>query len=237
MSRKIWLWCIDNAVSITAIHIPGIHNSLGDKLSRRFTDNTEWSLDIAIFERLGALFGTPHIDLFASRLNHKLPSYYSWRPDPCCQGVNAFSHSWDHQYGYACPPFNQISKVLFKLNSHKLCTILLIFPYWPSQPWFPSLSSYFVDIQLLLPSSWSLLSCPWNPEMTHPLLPHLNLVACKSSANSYPQENFRQKLVKSYTSMRRGGEVEIVSEGDLTNSDLSSPSLLVASKSLCARPP
>ena len=42
LSRKIWLWCIDNKVSITAIHIPGIHNILADRLSRKFTDNIEW---------------------------------------------------------------------------------------------------------------------------------------------------------------------------------------------------
>ena len=129
LCRKIWLWCIDNAVSITAIHIPGIHNTLADRLSRKFTENIEWSLDLTIFKRLCTLLGTPCIDLFASRLNNKLPLYYPWRPDPFCKGVNAFSQSWDHQYGYAFPPFNQISKVLYKLNNHKSCIVLLIFPY------------------------------------------------------------------------------------------------------------
>ena len=127
-----------------------------------------------------------------------MPSYYSWHPDPFGRGVNAFSHSRDHQYGYALPPFNQISRVLYKLCSHQLCTILLIFLYWPSQQWFPSLSSYFVDIPLLVPSSCSLLSCQWKPEMTHPLLPHLNLVACTLSANSYLQEKLHQHLSTSY---------------------------------------
>ena len=199
LSRKICLWCIDNSVSLTAIHIPGIYNTLADRLSRKFTDNIEWSLDTDIFERLCALCGTPGIDLFASRLNNKLHEYYSWRPDPFCKGVNAFTQSWDYQYGYAFPPFNQISKVLHKLNSHKSCTILLIFPYWPSQPWFPCLSEYFVDFPILLPPSSSLLSCPWNPKSKHPLLPHLHLVACKLSANSYLHGYFRQKLSRFYS--------------------------------------
>ena len=203
LSRKIWLWCIDNSVSLTAIHIPGIYNTLADRLSRKFTDNIEWSLDTDIFQRLCALCGTPGIDLFASRLNNKLYEYYSWRPDPFCKGVNAFTQSWDYQYGYAFPPFNQISKVLHKLNSHKSCTILLIFPYWPSQTWFPCLSEYFVDFPILLPPSSSLLSCPWNPKSKHPLLPHLHLVACKLSANSYLHGNFRQKLSRFYSPARR----------------------------------
>ena len=49
LNRKIWLWCIENKVSITAIHIPGIHNILADRLSRKVNDNSEWSLHITIF--------------------------------------------------------------------------------------------------------------------------------------------------------------------------------------------
>ena len=197
LSRKIWLWCIDNKISLTAIHMPGIHNTIADKLSRKFIDNVEWSLDAAIFAQLCSISGTPDIDLFASRLNNKLPTYFSWRPDPFCKGVNAFSQSWDYNYGYAFPPFNQISKVLHKLNSHKSCTLLLIFPYWPSQPWFPIISSYFVDFPILLPSVSYLLSCPWDPDTKHPLLPRLTLIACKLSANSYLQKNFQRKLLTS----------------------------------------
>ena len=119
LSRKIWLWCIDNKISLTAIHIPGIRNTIADKLSRKFIDNFEWSLDATIFEHLCNISGTPDIDLFASRLNNKLPTYFSWRPDPFCNGVNVFSQSWDCKYGYAFPPVNQISKVLHKLNSRE----------------------------------------------------------------------------------------------------------------------
>ena len=197
LSRKIWLWCIDNKVSLTAVHIPGIHNTLADKLSRKFIDNVEWSLSIFIFTRVCRNFGTPDLDLFASRLNKKLCKYYSWRPDPFCIGVNAFSHSWDHVYGYAFPPFNLISKVLYKLDNHKSSIVLLIFPYWPSQPWFPILASFLIDYPILLPSSLSLLRCPWNPDATHPLLPRLRLIACKLSANNYLQDNFLRKHLMS----------------------------------------
>ena len=112
LSRKIWLCCIVNKISLTAIHIPGICNMLADKLSRKVIDHVEWSLDTTNFKHLCNISGKPDIDLFASRLNNKLPKYFSWRPDPFCTGVNAFSQSWDCKYGYAFPPFNQISKVL-----------------------------------------------------------------------------------------------------------------------------
>ena len=194
LSRQIWVWCIDNKVSINAVHIPGLYNQIADTMSRKFSDNIEWSLDIKIFRLLCQALGTPQIDLFASRLNNKLRHYFSWRPDPFCCGVNAFAHTWDNMYGYAFPPFNQISKILYKLNQHLSCTIILICPFWPSQPWFPSLSSFLIDFPLLLPSSSTLFRNPGNPEAVHPLLPHLKLVACKLSANSYLQTNFRQKL-------------------------------------------
>ena len=197
LSRQIWLWCIHNKVSINAVHIPGLDNQIADTMSRKFSDNIEWSLDNQIFNHLCQAFGKPQIDLFASRLNKKLSHYFSWRPDPFCCGVNAFAHTWDNIYGYAFPPFNQISKILYKLSQHVSCTIILICPFWPSQPWFPSLSSFMIDFPLLLPSSSTLLRNPGNPESVHPLLPRMKLVACKLSANSYLQTNFRQKLLTS----------------------------------------
>ena len=197
LSRQIWLWCIYNKVSINAVHIPGLDNQVADSMSRNFSDNIEWSLDNQIFTRLCQDFGKPQIDLFASRLNKKLNHYFSWRPDPFCCGVNAFAHSWDKMYGYAFPPFNQISKILYKLSKHLSCIIILICPFWPSQPWFPSLSYFMIDFPLLLPSSSTLLRNPGDPESAHPLLPKMKLIACKLSANSYLQTNFRQKLLTS----------------------------------------
>ena len=77
LSRKIWLWCIDNKSSLTAIYIPGIRNTIADKLSREFIDSVEWRrLETAIFEHLCNTSGTPDIDLFASRLNNKLPKIF-----------------------------------------------------------------------------------------------------------------------------------------------------------------
>ena len=197
LSRQIWLWCIDHRVSLNALHIPGLDNQIADAMSRKFSDNIEWSLDTEIFHRLCQEFGTPHIDLFASRLNRKLNRYFSWRPDPFCCGVNAFAHPWDNIYGYAFPPFNQISKIFDKLTHHSSCTIMLICPLWPSQPWFPSLSSYLIDFPLLLPPSSTLLRNPGNPDAVHPLLPQMRLISCKLSANNYLRTNFHHKLSKS----------------------------------------
>ena len=83
LSRKIRLW-----ISVTAIHIPGICNTIADKLSRKFIDSVEWRHpEKAIFEHLCNISGTPDIDLFSSRLNNKLPKYFSWRSYLFCNEV------------------------------------------------------------------------------------------------------------------------------------------------------
>ena len=69
LAKEIWHWCIDNSVHISAAHIPGANNVEADKESRVFNDNTEWMLRSDIFKTIVGKLGSPHIDLFASRLN------------------------------------------------------------------------------------------------------------------------------------------------------------------------
>ena len=54
------------------------------------------------------------IDLFASRLNAQIPRYVSWRPEPQCVAVDAFSIQWGNEVFYAFPPFALIPRVLQK---------------------------------------------------------------------------------------------------------------------------
>ena len=57
-----------------------------------------------------SLFGKPDLDLFASRLNHQLPRYVSWIPDPNAVGVDAFTLDWGTQYNcFSSLQFNSTS--------------------------------------------------------------------------------------------------------------------------------
>ena len=47
-----------------------------------------------ILNKLCILWGKPDIDLFATRLNSKLPKYVSWKPDPGSVSIDDFSISW-----------------------------------------------------------------------------------------------------------------------------------------------
>ena len=66
-----------------------------------FTENTEWALNTDVFLLLPNIFFQPEIDLFASALNHQIPTYISWLPNPNAYAVNAFTVSWTDLQFYA----------------------------------------------------------------------------------------------------------------------------------------
>ena len=192
LSKRLWRWCIEKNVNIMAVHIAGTDNVMADSLSREFNTSVEWSLNRKVFDKMCIALGQPDIDLFASRLNHKLDRYVSWKPDPDSLACNAFSIEWTGLYGYAFPPFNMIGRVLWKIE-HSATAILLVCPYWPSQPWFPHLCSLLIARPVLLPSSPSLLRCPIQ-EIAHPMLPRLKLIACLLSRSNFHRLAYRKRL-------------------------------------------
>ena len=91
---EIWQWCIFKNIWISAAFIPGTNNIIADKRSRVFDDNTEWTLDYGLFQKISVTFFKPGIALMASRLNNKCEKYISWHPDPYAFAVNAFFKKW-----------------------------------------------------------------------------------------------------------------------------------------------
>ena len=82
LTRKLWDFGIDNKLQPTAAHVPGAKTTEADDASRVFNDNPEWTLRENIFWIICDKFGEPSVDVFASRLNHKMSRYCSWEPDP-----------------------------------------------------------------------------------------------------------------------------------------------------------
>ena len=156
----IWFWCYQHNNWVSAAHLPGVQNVVADRESRSIHDNMEWQLDKALFRDLCKIWGTPEIDLFASRLNAQLPRYFSWKPDPCASAVDALSENWEQLFFYAFPPFNMIGRVLQKVtNEH--CRGIMIVPYWPTQPWYPKL------MEMCLTTPFVLCSRNGNAVLTH----------------------------------------------------------------------
>ncbi|OOZ38563.1 hypothetical protein BOW52_08340 [Solemya elarraichensis gill symbiont] len=192
LSKQIWEWCLPRQIYISAIHVPGRLNT-ADFYSRNFSDSTEWMLKQDIFLRLCRHTFIPDVDLFASRLNKRLPRFVSWFPEPGAIAVNALALSWSKFLPYMFPPFNLIGKVINKIVSDKVDKALLVVPYWFTQSWFPVLLDNMCDFPVRLPRHRDLLVLPHNQAL-HPLGKKLKMIGVTLSGNTCRVKQFRENL-------------------------------------------
>ena len=83
-------------------HIPGERNALADLLSKKNkVVHMEWMLLQSVADTLFLAWGKPNVDLFATRLNNRLPMWISPLADPQALGIDAMS--WKGMYAYAFP--------------------------------------------------------------------------------------------------------------------------------------
>jgi hypothetical protein len=192
VARLIWDWCISRHNWISASYLPGIQNYLADEASRKFSDETEWKLDSTMFAFIIDKFGSPDIDLFATRLNCQLRPFCSWRPDPEATYVDAFSFVWNFNMVYIFPPFSLIPAILNKLRRDQTDAILVV-PLWITQPWFSPLFKMLIDRPILLPTTSTSLTLVHQPQVIHPLAGRLRLLACRCSTNLVSRKAFQEK--------------------------------------------
>ena len=88
--KQIWNFSAQRKLEICASYIESNKNKIADFESRNIKDNLEWALKDHIFNKIKRKLGQPNIDLFASRGNHKVKTFYSFYPDPLASGVDAF---------------------------------------------------------------------------------------------------------------------------------------------------
>ena len=193
LAKLIWDWCIHKNIWVSVVHLPGVQNTIADRQSRHFEEETEWMLNRDVFQHLQSRFNLT-IDLFASRLNAQLPRYISWKPDPGAEAVDALSLDWGEFNFYAFPPFCIIGKCLQKIVQDK-AEGLLIVPKWPTQAWFPQMLGLLTQDPIILPRTKSLLTKPVSGDV-HPLNNKLILLACRLSGNQYSALEYQQTLPK-----------------------------------------
>ena len=66
-------------------------NVMADLSRSNGVQSTEWSLHPQVFKQICHKWFTPHGDLFATRLNHKVPLYVSPVPDQNAWGIDALN--------------------------------------------------------------------------------------------------------------------------------------------------
>ena len=135
VAKRIWLWCLDRSIWLSAAHIPGVDNVEADHASRVFKDELEWTLTDHVYQSIVKKFGRPDIDLFASHLNCKVPMFCSYQPDPLAHTIDAFNLNWHGFLGYAFPPFCLLGRIMQKIVQDN-ALVIVVAPYWPTKPWF-----------------------------------------------------------------------------------------------------
>ena len=99
MCALIWsimAWTNARGIQIRAKHIPGNLSVLADSLSRKDkVIKTEWALNHQAFNQICHCCHQPMVDLFATKLNHKLPMYVSPVLDSQAWETDALNITWE----------------------------------------------------------------------------------------------------------------------------------------------
>ncbi|CAJ0944457.1 unnamed protein product [Ranitomeya imitator] len=171
---KILLWAEATVPVISAVHIPGVENWAADFLSREGLAAGEWSLHPEVFHQICLRWGTPDVDLTASRVNRKVPQFVSRSRDPLAVGVDALAIPWSQfELPYLFPPLPLLPKLLKKIKVEGV-PVILIAPDWPRRAWFAELVNLLADAPWRLPDRPDLLS---QGPICHPNSRSLSLTA------------------------------------------------------------
>ena len=182
IAERMWVWALANDVILQAEYISTDENP-ADAPSREEISRHEWMLNPFLFQQLEAWCGPHHVDLFASRPNAQLQRYFSWKPDPTAEAVDALLQPWAGGggiVGFANPPWILIPRILQKV-AREQATITLIAPLWPTQAWYPMLLSMLIDAPVLLPQQGN------QPVFLPPLVSQSDQMASSSAATPDPQ--------------------------------------------------
>lgn len=125
-------WCLQKHLFLIASHIRGVSNTRADLLSRTVIDGHDWQMNPEIFRRIESLWSSLLVDLFASRVSRQTERFFSWKPDPLAEAVDAFSLDWTTFTGYANPPWSLVGRCIQQILNQG-ATIVFITPLWPTQ--------------------------------------------------------------------------------------------------------
>ncbi len=186
-----------NKFNITPIpaYLPGIANLKADALSRE-KKSDEWTLSHTAIKRLFKRWGTPTVDLFATKATKKVQCYFSPdRKDLQASGHDATLEQWPAGLRYAFPPPPLILQTLgqFRRQKHK-GDLLLITPYWPDQPWFPEAVQMMVEPPRRFAPKETLL---WNQTTGKPIpevMKKVKLTSWKLTANPAKEQDLTELI-------------------------------------------
>ena len=178
VTHELWQVCRKAAITLRAVHRPGVDNQRADLLSRWRRDTTDLKLNPRFFKQAEHRWGSHSVDLFATRLNRQVRRFVSWRPDPEAIATDAFQFPLVGENPWCFPPESLIPRLLGMLTRLRK-TATLVAPRWPGKPWWPDLVRMTVDKPIILPSSPSTLQAIGTNEFSG--FPHWNLAIFRIS--------------------------------------------------------
>ena len=178
---------------MSAEYLPSALNVHADWESQNAKNNSDWKLDVSVFQEIVTHMGQPSLDLFASRLCHQLLRYRAWKSDPGSIATDAL-HRWDREYSFAFPSFSLISRVLKKILQEKIDHLVIVTPTWQTQPWYAQFLKMSAQPPFLLPQIRNLLTNPQGNN--HPLVEtsSLRLAVWKVSGKVCKWKEFQAML-------------------------------------------
>jgi hypothetical protein len=192
LTWRLFQWCIQHQVEITAVHLPGVLNVQADSLSRHWLPQLEWTLNQTVADQIFHHWFIPDLDLFATYENKRVPEFCTFHPHPKAFWVDALSLSWRDRYVYAYPPIALIHRVLLQVQEESP-VMILIAPLWSRREWFPLLLDLLVDYPIRLPQSPDLLTQNQGTHL-HSSVHELNLVAWLISGDHWLRKEFQRAL-------------------------------------------
>ena len=105
-----------------------------------FQPGPDWHLVPSVFCQVVSLWGTPQIDLFASRQSALLARSLSWRSAVLLEAIGALSRVWDFSLAFLLPPFPLLWRVVWRLEVSG-GVFPLVSPLWEAQVLFAGLQS------------------------------------------------------------------------------------------------
>lgn len=138
LTRQLLTVLDQEDICLTARYFPGRFNAEVDALSRGKAC-PEWHLMKSATQKIFQMWGTPTVDLFASRTAHVIPNYVSLdAQDLEALFQNAFCCQWSFDLAWIFPPPNLMPQVLFHLNNAQ-GRYIIIAPSWNKVFWMTDL--------------------------------------------------------------------------------------------------
>ena len=100
LAIEFWYFALKRNLTLSAVYVPGIKSHIADKKSRAFKDSLEWMLNPQVFQQILLRIHWTEVDLFASRINHQLTTFVTWRPETGAMACDAFNLNWGLLKGY-----------------------------------------------------------------------------------------------------------------------------------------